>query len=156
MLLIFPHHSCFAVFSTRYIYFQSFTGKPSKPFYQQNTPVPRKEWPGTEWWLKPGNGPGRHLTIRFSQHSKYLVSLCFEGTAVAVFLPFKGENLGNLSTKKMMGQFYKLGGAFRYMLGVPAQKRSINGVTGLADGSETTGECGKTSLPIKEPEGSRT
>lgn len=31
-------------------------------------------------------------------------------------------------------------------VGVPAQNRPIIGDTGLADGSETTGECGETSL----------
>lgn len=106
MLLIVPHHSCFAVFSTRYIYFQS--GKPSRPFYQQNAFVPTEEWPDTEWWLKPGNGPGGRLTIRFSQHSNYLVSLLvFGGHSCSwfFFFPFEGENWGNLSTEKMMGQY---------------------------------------------------
>lgn len=35
------------------------------------------------------------------------------------------------------------------MLGVPVQNRSINGVTGLAGGSETTAECGKLHCLLK-------
>lgn len=39
-------------------------------------------------------------------------------------------------------------------VGVPAQNRPIIGDTGLADGSETTGECGETSLlSIKNQKG---
>lgn len=75
-------------------------------FISRSALCPHEGWPGTEPRLKPGNGPGRYLTIRFSQHSKYLGSLCLDWRAhLFFFFPFEGENLGNLSPEKMIWAF---------------------------------------------------
>lgn len=86
------------------------------------------------WCLKPGSRPGRHLTTKSFQHSKYVVSWSvLRGHSCSCFFTF------------WRGKFRKP----KYkdeMLEIPAQNGSSHGVAGLADGNRGVWE---TPLPLK-------